>query len=274
MTVADPNTEFSAKTERALRDLFERAKAANELHFAMALMPEFRGLQDAGWNTAQEAIRAYDEFLDLIESMSPNSSIRARIILAFYNHVAEGSGFYETPKKLLLTISGQGNNIVPFQSLVERHRKTGDAIAPNANRIMKDMIGHALELGLNELAEVFRDAFDPDVRNAVAHADYIIWSDGLRLRRRNGGQVRAIRWDDFAPLVNRGLGLFASIRNIRNEYVKNYNPPKTILAQLDADEPKESWTIYYDPKAMTFGVTTEQYPPNKPLTKCTEMVIG
>jgi hypothetical protein len=41
-------------------------------------------------------------------------------------------------------------------------------MAPNANRIMKDLIGHAADLGLAELAEVFRDAFDPDVRNAIA----------------------------------------------------------------------------------------------------------
>jgi hypothetical protein len=66
----------------------------------------------------------------------------------------------------------------PFQDLVERHRPRGEIIAPNANRIIKDLIGHASELGLTELAEVFRDAFDPDVRNAVAHADYIIWPMG------------------------------------------------------------------------------------------------
>jgi hypothetical protein len=62
---------------------------------------------------------------------------------------------------------------------------------------MKDLIGHASDLRLSELAEVLRDAFDPDVRNAVAHADYIIWSDGLRLRRPNGGRPRVIPWDEF-----------------------------------------------------------------------------
>jgi hypothetical protein len=87
-------------------------------------------------------------------------------------------------------------------------------MAPNANRIMKDLIGHASELGLSELAEVFRDAFDPDVRNAIAHADYINWNDGLRLRRRNGGQPRVISWDEFDALVRRGLNLFSVIRQI------------------------------------------------------------
>src|ERR1700730_15037139 len=44
-TEQDPNQAFFEKAERALRDLFDRAKAAHELHFAMALMPEFRGEQ-------------------------------------------------------------------------------------------------------------------------------------------------------------------------------------------------------------------------------------
>ena len=37
---------------------------------------------------------------------------------------------------------------------------------------------------LNDLlGRVLRD----DVRNGICHADYILWGDGLRLRRRNGG---------------------------------------------------------------------------------------
>jgi hypothetical protein len=212
----DPNQQFFDKVIRSFTDLCERAKAAHELHFVMALMPEFRGLQSAGWSTAHEAVRAYDQFSALVKSLNSDSDdmVRVRVILAFYAHVAEGSGFYEIPKKLLLTVDGRGNNIYPFQALVERHRKTGEVMAPNANRIMKDLIGHASELGLSELAEVFRDAFDPDVRNAIAHADYINWNDGLRLRRRNGGQPRVISWDEFDALVRRGLNLFSVIRQI------------------------------------------------------------
>ena len=111
------------------------------------------------------------------------------MLLAFYAHVSEGSGFYEIPKAMLLTVEGRGNNIMPFQDLVERHRRTGQVMAPNANKVMADLIGHAAELGFVEVAETFRDAFDPDVRNAIAHADYILWKDGMRLRRRNGGYL-------------------------------------------------------------------------------------
>jgi hypothetical protein len=226
----------------------------------MALMPEFRGAQDAGWSTADESIRAYDEFVALVKSL-PASPVRVRVVLAFYTHVAEGAGFYEIPKALLLTVEGRGNNIIPFQDLVERHRKTGEIIAPNANRILKDLIGHASELGLPELAEVLRDAFDPDIRNAVAHADYIIWRDGLRLRRRNGGWPRTIPWNDFTSLIDRGLNLFSIIRHVADEYAHSYEAPKTIRSQLTKNEPLTDYTIYYDPTTRAFGFTTGTYPP-------------
>ena len=259
-TGQNPNQAFFEKAERSLRELFDRAQAAYELHFAMALMPEFRGEQDAGWSTAVESVRAYDEFAELVRSL-PKTPARVRVVLAFYMHVAEGAGFYEIPKKLLLTIEGRGNNMWPFQNLVERHRASGEIIAPNANQIMKDLIGHASELGLTELAEVFRDAFDPGVRNAVAHADYIIWPDGLRLRRRNGGWPREIPWKDFTSLADRGLNLFAFIRHLSDEYVHSYETPKTIRSRMNKNEPLTDYTIYYQPTTGAFGFITGKHPP-------------
>jgi hypothetical protein len=259
-TEQSPNHAFFEKAERSLRELFDRAQASHELHFAMALMPEFRGEQDAGWSTADESVRAYDEFAELVRSL-PKTLGRVRVVLAFYMHVAEGAGFYEIPKKLLLTIEGRGNNMWPFQNLVERHRASGEIIAPNANQIMKDLIGHASELGLTELAEVFRDAFDPGVRNAVAHADYIIWPDGLRLRRRNGGWPREIPWKDFTSLTDRGLNLFAFIRHLSDEYVHSYATPKTIRSRMNKNEPLTDYTIYYQPTTGAFGFITGRHPP-------------
>ncbi len=121
----NPDQAFFDKTLHAIEDLFERAKIRNEIHFAWALNPEVRGSQDAGWSTAHEAIRAFKDFSDLIPSLPDNSPIKVRVALAFYNHLAEGSGFYEIPKKMLLTIEGNDNNIMPFSSLVRPNARTG-----------------------------------------------------------------------------------------------------------------------------------------------------
>jgi hypothetical protein len=99
---SDPNKLFFEKAERAIRELFDAARAANELHFAMALMPEMRGMQDGGWNSAEEAVDAYNQYNELLDKLAPNDIVRVRVLLALYLHAAECSGFYEVPKKMLL----------------------------------------------------------------------------------------------------------------------------------------------------------------------------
>jgi len=252
----EPNQLFYDKAVGALTDLFDKAKATHELHFAMALMPEFRGQQDGGWNTAEDAVYAYDQFTAHIKGLSKDDPIRIRIVLAFYLQVAEGSGFYEVPKKMMLTIEGHGNNIWPFQTLVKRYEKTGRAIDPNANAIMKSLMGHAYELGLFELSNVFKEAFDADLRNAIAHADYILAKDGLRIRKRNGGQARIIPWDQFDDLCCKGINFFSFIRQIGDHHVKSYDPPKTITSRMDTREPLSDYTIYYKPDTGAFGFST------------------
>jgi hypothetical protein len=252
----DPNQSFYDKAIKALEELFEKAKAAHELHFVMGLMPEFHGAQDAGWNTAEEATIAYDQYTALLKAMNKEDPMRIRIALDFYLHVSEGSGFYEIPKKMLLTIEGKGNNLFPWHHLVKRHEKTGRAIDPNANRIMKDLMGHAFELGLGDLSDVFHHAFDSDLRNAVAHADYIIAPDGLRLRKKNGGWPKELPWNEFDAILSKGLNLFSFIRQIVDGHVKSYDPPKTIRSRLTNNEPFTDYMLYYVPETEAFGWTT------------------
>lgn len=191
--------------------------------------------------------------------------MRVRVALQFYLHAAECSGFYEIPKKMLLTVEGKGNNFLPFQKLVKKHRKTGQAIAPNANAIMQNLMGHAWLLGFHELSDVFKEAFDADVRNAIAHADYTLAANGMRLRKRNGGHVRVIPWEDFDALINKGLSVFLLIRDLSSEYVRGYDPPKTIKSRMNDNEPVADFTIFHDPKTGAFGFTTGKAPaPAKP----------
>jgi len=250
------NEEFFEKVERAFRSLFAAAKQKNQLHFAMALMSEMRGSQDAGWNTAEEAHRAFEEYADFVNTAK--GPIRLRVALAFYCHVAEASGFYEVPKNMLRIAGGEGHVLWPFMHLVESHRLTGDRIAPNANKVIKDLAGHAETLGLHELAEVFRDAFDSDIRNGYAHGDYVLWNDGLRLPKRNGGQPRSIPWESFGAIFDKGVNLFNILRQVQEESIKFYENPQTIRARLN-DEPEGEWTIYSTPGGA-FGITSGKYP--------------
>jgi hypothetical protein len=259
---SNPVEEFREKAVTALSSLFEAAKAANELHYAMALMAEFRGMSGGGWNTAEDAANAYDALKTLIENLDEEEPARIRVILGFYLHVAEAVGLYEVPERMMLTVEGKGNNFRPFQKLVKRHKKTGKAISPGANAVMKHLMGHAYNLGRHELSEAFADAFDSDLRNSIAHADYTLVREGMHLRKRYGEDVRQISWAELDTIILKGLNFFGYIRDLIKQHIETYDPPRTIQAQLHEREPITAWTIFYGPASGKFGVTTGAAPPN------------
>ena len=242
--IAKENTRFLEKAEKAVADLFQLARNKNELHFAFALNPDFRGIRDRGWSTTVDLHTTFDEYLNYIKE-GELTAFRARVALAFYCHLAEASGFYETPKNMMRIAEGKSYVIWPFHDLNQKHAVTGATIAPNANRVFRDLVGHANTIGLSSLAEVFRDAFEPDLRNGYAHADYIVWDDGIRLPMRTGGARRTISWPQFQALLERAINFFLILRNQVVRSMKSFNPPRQILAQL-SDEPEALWTIHHD----------------------------
>jgi len=247
------NAAFYEKAKLAFHKLFDAAKAKNELHFALSLAPEFRGMQDAGWNTAMEAQVAFQQYLQFLKA-NLDDPFKARVALAFYSHLAEASGFYEVPKNMLRVAGGERYNVWPFQKLVEKHKLTGALIAPNANKVLRDLAGHSQDLGFVELAEVFRDAFDGDIRNGYAHADYVIWEDGIRLPKRNGGQSRKVAWPEFSGLLERCINFFNLLNETVAAYRSSYNPAKQIRGQM-RDEPEGIWTIHADLEHKRFTIS-------------------
>lgn len=248
------NEVFNKKTETAFKDLFKAAKQKNEVHYALSFNPEFRGQRDPGWSATAETFRAFDEYLDFIEH-SEASRFKVRVALSFYCHLSEASGFYEIPKNMLRVVEGQRYILNPFHHLAKEH-KTGSIIAPNTNKIFQDLVGTAQELGFSNLAEVFRDAFSPKLRNAYAHADYVIWDDGIRLPKKSGGGVERITWEEFDYLLFRGLNFFKLLRAVIRESREEYNCPKTIIGKL-ADEPERQITIHNDQQRGVFIISFE-----------------
>jgi hypothetical protein len=248
------NEDFYEKTARALRALFERAKTTNELEFAFSLSPEFRGLRGPGWNSAAEIVSSIDEYVAFINAQ-PRTRLSARVALGFYSNLSEAAGYYEIPKNMLRVANGLRYSMLPFGDLVDVHRRTGERIAPNANKVLRDLAGHAMTLGMEELAEVFRDAFDPDLRNGYAHADYVIWDDGIRLPKRNGGTPRRVPWPQFQALLEKGLNFFMILRSITDSHIRAYNPPRTIRGRLGDTAPEQEITIHCDPSNGIFRIS-------------------
>jgi len=157
---------------------------------------------------------------------------------------------------MLRVAGGEQYNMWPFLNLVETHKQTGIKIAPNANKVLRNLAGHAETLGLSDLACCIRDAFDPDLRNGYAHADYVIWNDGIRLRKRNGGHPRLVSWEEFNARFERGINFFQMIRDLVNEYMDSYSEPKVVKAAMNPGEPEFNWKIHADKEKHGFSIST------------------
>lgn len=255
----DANPELDAfhkNCSEALAELFQLAKEKEELQFAMALNPEMRGMQDAGWNTAREAMAALEEYLELIAAIPPENRIRVRVGLSLYAHLSEASGFYEVPKNMLRIASGEDYNLWPFQNLVRRRAIDGAVISPNANKVMQDLLGHAAELGLENLNRVIVEAFDPDLRNGYAHADYVIWDDGIRLRKRNGGYPSVVGFEEFTLKLNKAISFFHLLQELILSSVRSYSPPKRVVGRMNNRAAALPSIIAYDEEAGEFSIST------------------
>ena len=49
-------------------------------------------------------------------------------------------------------------------------------------------------------------------------------TDGMRLGRRSGGQVRVMPWHEFEILIFRGVNPFSVIRDVTQEFVQSCYP--------------------------------------------------
>src|SRR5665213_1750955 len=167
---------------------FAFVRKINEIDTAAALFEEFRGMQDAGWNTVATAHEVFHELKALGSKGGPLTRPELRQVLCLYAQLAEAGGVYEGLLNTMQVAQLKAYNLWPFQDLVRVRREPRAVIGPNANTMFRHLAEVATAIGMTSLARLLEIAFRDAVRNGMAHADYILGPDGLRLRRRNGGQ--------------------------------------------------------------------------------------
>jgi hypothetical protein len=183
-----------------------------------------------------------------------------------YCQLAEAGGVYETLKNMMGVVTLKPYLLWPFKDLVLVKKESRRVIGPNANATFKDLAATAKSIGLSGLSSLLESTFRDDIRNAIYHADYVIWHDGLRLRNRNGGYVAKVSFADLEESLKRAIGFFQMLRDYDQVSVQSFNPPKTITGRLSANFPMP-WTVSFDPNNGTFGfsgsspgpVTTPEY---------------
>ncbi|TIX85905.1 MAG: hypothetical protein E5V21_02505 [Mesorhizobium sp.] len=242
----DLATEFSR--------LYAFARQMNEMDFVASLGGEFRGMQDAGWSTTITAAEVRGELGEYLSLARPLTHKEYRVLLLLYSQLAEAGGVYESIKNVMGVITAVPYNLWPFQKLVRVRKQPSAVIGPNANKTFRDLADSAKAIGMTRLATLLAGAFRDDIRNGVAHADYIIWSDGLRLRRRNGGSVYVVPHEEVLAAVVRGIAFFDILQDHNSTAMSFYNPPKAIVGKFSGNPPMP-WTVHADPVKGTFSIS-------------------
>ncbi|CAM5774443.1 hypothetical protein LMIY3S_04523 [Labrys miyagiensis] len=249
-----PAHNYLQKVSQQLSYLFAFARQVNELGFAASLSGESRGAQDAGWKTTITAHEVFDEISALSSRHGLRSKAEIRVLLFLYCQLAEAGGVYETLKNMMGIITLKPYRLWPLQDLVRVRQNPTRVIGPNANATFKDLAKTAQEIGMIGLASVFEDAFRDDIRNGIYHADYVIWDDGLRLRRRNGGYATGLSFDEVNVALTKGTGFFDIQTAYISEAVRSFNPARTIVGRFSMNFPAP-WTVHFDPERQSFSIS-------------------
>lgn len=245
---------FVNETARQMGLLFKFARQMSELDFAGSLSGEFRGAQDAGWSTTITANQVYEELSERLAAGPVDSFADMRIILLLYSQLSEAGGVYESLKNMMGIVESAPYNLWPFRDLVRVKQNPKRVIGPNANATFRDLATHARKIGMVGLSSAFENAFSDDVRNGMYHSDYILWNDGLRLRRRNGGPVTRIKYTEVFDLVGIGVAFFQTLQALRESAVQSFDPPQGIIGRFSSNPPMP-YTVGYDPETGSFSIS-------------------
>jgi hypothetical protein len=252
--MAPQEQQYLVDLATELSRLYGFARQMNEMDFVASLGGEFRGMQDAGWTTTITAAEVREELGEYLSKDRPLTRQEYRIVLLLYSQLAEAGGVYESIKNIMGVITAVPYNLWPFQQLVRVRKQPSAVIGPNANKTFRDLAETAKAIGMTKLAHLLAGAFRDDLRNGIAHADYVIWSDGVRLRRRNGGTVYAVPHEEVIEALVRGVSFFDLLQDHNSTAMGFYDPPREIVGKFSGNPPMP-WTVHSDPVRRTFSIS-------------------
>jgi hypothetical protein len=232
----EPST-FIRELNAQLTYLFAFAQKINELDTVAAVCGEFRGAQDAGWSTMQTAHEVKAELTTATSRKGGLSLAEMRYVLCLYSHLAEAGGIYEGLLNTIQVAQLKPYNLWPFQDMVRVHKKSRAIIGPNANAMFRRLAEAADSIGMSKLACLLGETFRDDIRNGIAHADYILAHDGLRLRRRNGGIPTLLPFEEVSDAIQRGDLFFELLQRFYGSVAMSFSPGRTVIGRFSDNFP-------------------------------------
>jgi hypothetical protein len=207
---------FEKKTKESFDSLFSAAKEQNEFAYVFSLLGINSGIEDPGWQPISETYLLMRDFV-AIANAPFHVHTKARLLLLCYTQITEASYLYHVIYNMLLSIEDE--DIPKVFSFLELYKKG----TPPSVRSKVSMICRKSEkLEFQNIKDLLENIFDYDIRNAISHADYIIFKDELRLKHK-GSQIKKIKLDDVFDLVQRTIIFLEAFFNVLGAHKKSYS---------------------------------------------------
>lgn len=198
--------------------LFEKAFSVSSFDTLCTLLRP-GAMHGAGWDVLDEAESTFADFnwmLDVAQKEKGKATAR-RFALYYYCFLVEMTAIHATIINVLRCVSGEHYVAFPFQHLYRRRKKDNQSIPPSMIQKVKAIRDAATRADESELAEKIGYVFDERLRNAVAHSDYILTANELRVREPGPGKSVSLK--DVDRKVNYTFrflsGLLSAVNNMK-----------------------------------------------------------
>jgi hypothetical protein len=220
---------------RILQPVFTCAGQTSWFQLACALL-RVSGVTLGTWDALRESKALLADFsnltrIDLPVDLFPNSdATRWRLMLQSYLHVIEMDAMYHILANLLRVQNGLPYSYDPFYDLSRprKNAKLGE-IGPPLTPTKKIMrIGELAGSRFPAVATVFNDFYFSSLRNSIAHSDYVLDSDKLKMLHGRiaspNGDTPFVPYDRLARIIDTA-GCFYRVffeleRRVRSEFAQ------------------------------------------------------
>lgn len=183
---------FNAKRDEfveRLKPIFLPADPVkNDIICYFASLLRVLGMEDGGWDPYAESrgvlndINAFFKLELPVEHFKEPDKTHWRLGLLLYSHIVEMDAPYEVLTNLLRFQLGKGYSPNPFFALLTDKEQTSYARRGiSTGRKIEIIKQLSKDLGF-DAGDIFDEFYDNQLRNAIAHSDYIIADDDFRCR--------------------------------------------------------------------------------------------
>lgn len=185
--------EVREKYYRVLKPLFfPELPAKHDIINFLASLLRVVGMEDSGWDPLLESRATLEDLNAIMQMELPEDGFptadktKWRMGLWMYSHMVEMDAPYEVITNLLRFHLGYGYSPNPYYQFLNKNEKKQVArrgIYPIRKiKIIKQL---SQELGVS-VGDMFDDFYDPKLRNAISHSDYIFTDTHFRVRSGTG----------------------------------------------------------------------------------------